>query len=241
MKLGVQLYTLRKMLHSAEDFPRLFAQLAALGYEGVEFAGYHKAKASALRAMLDDAGLQAAGTHLSLEELSGDNLKRNIDYLATLGCAYIGTGGSMTRTPEQVQRICDVLGNASLQAKQAGMTAYYHNHFHEFKMQGGKYKLAIIGEACALELDTYWSYYAKIDTPAFLKKHAGNIPLVHIKDGKKRLPKPCALGEGQNDLPAIIAATREIGSEWLIVENDFPKPDGLADVTRSMAYLKTVL
>ena len=60
--------------------------------------------------------------------------------------------------------------------------------------------------------------------------------LIHIKDGIDGSPK--ALGEGQNDLKAIVKATKEIGLEWLILENDNPSPDGLSDITRSMNWLK---
>ena len=49
---------------------------------------------------------------------------------------------------------------------------------------------------------------------------------------------PCALGEGENDIAAVIDAAKAIGLEWIIVENDDPVPDGISDVTRSMTYLK---
>jgi len=48
------------------------------------------------------------------------------------------------------------------------------------------------------------------------------------------------LGEGENSIEAILAAAERLGIEWLIVENDNPVPDGLSDVARSMAYLKSV-
>ena len=44
-----------------------------------------------------------------------------------------------------------------------------------------------------------------------------------------------ALGEGDNDLPSVFKAAEDAGIEWLILENDAPKPNGIDDITRSMA------
>lgn len=238
MKLGLQLYTLRSHIKNGEDLLSILEKVKEIGFEGVEFASYHGLSAEMLRARLEELELSVAGTHLSFDELSGENLQRNIAFMKTLGGSYIGTSGHSTRKEADLLKIEEVMGNAAREAAKEGITAYYHNHSHEFKKENDEYKLERIGRICKLELDTYWSFFAKADTPGFLRKHAQNIPLVHIKDGSAFFPKPKALGEGKNDLKAIIAAAKEAGCEWLVLENDFPKPDGLSDITRSMAYLK---
>ena len=50
-----------------------------------------------------------------------------------------------------------------------------------------------------------------------------------------------ALGEGNCDIPEVIRAAKDIGIEWLIVENDDPVPNGLDDVGRSIKYLKSII
>ena len=238
MKLAVQLYTLRGQVKSGQDLLNILGKVRDIGFAGVEFAGFFDLPAAAVKARLDELGLEAAGMHLSFDELSGAKLAQSLDYAAAIGSRYIGTGGHSTRKEEDMQTILTVMGEAARQAEQRGMIAYYHNHSHEFKRDAQGIKLDRIKQVCPLELDTYWSFFAKVDTPAYLRQNAERIKLVHIKDGGKRFPKPKALGEGKNDLLGIIAATRDIGCEWLILENDFPKPDGLSDITRSMAYLK---
>jgi len=238
MKLAVQLYTLRGQVKNGQDLLEILGKVRDIGFAGVEFAGFFGLESAVLKARLDELGLEATGMHLSFDELSGARLAQSLDYAAAIGSRYIGTGGHTTRKEADVQEILRVMGEASKQAEQRGMIAYYHNHSHEFKKDAQGVKLDRIKQVCPLELDTYWSFFAKVDTPAYMRENAARIKLVHIKDGGKRFPKPCALGEGKNDLQSIITATHDIGCEWLILENDLPKPDGLSDITRSMAFLK---
>lgn len=55
------------------------------------------------------------------------------------------------------------------------------------------------------------------------------------------LPKIKALGEGNCDIPEVVRAAKDIGIEWLIVENDDPVPNGLDDIGRSIKYLKSII
>jgi sugar phosphate isomerase/epimerase len=50
-----------------------------------------------------------------------------------------------------------------------------------------------------------------------------------------------ALGEGNCDIPAVIKAAKDIGLEWVVVENDDPVPTGFEDITRSIKYLKSII
>ena len=49
------------------------------------------------------------------------------------------------------------------------------------------------------------------------------------------------MGDGVLDWPGIVAAAREGGTEWLIVEFDTPTEDTLGDIGRSLDALRRVL
>ena len=53
--------------------------------------------------------------------------------------------------------------------------------------------------------------------------------------------KPKALGEGNNDLATVVKAAKDIGIEWLVVENDDPVPTGFEDIARSIKYIKGII
>ena len=75
-KIALQLYSIGtyiggrkdkdgKVLVPARGLERALEDVAKIGFKGVEFAGYYGFDAKALRKMLADAGLAAAGTHVS--------------------------------------------------------------------------------------------------------------------------------------------------------------------------------
>ncbi|MGO4275982.1 sugar phosphate isomerase/epimerase family protein, partial [Paenibacillus sp. TAF58] len=90
--IGLQLYTLRDDME--KDLEGTLRHVAKLGYEGVEFAGYYGKPAAELKQLLDELGLNAFGSHISLERFRND-LQGEIDYLKTIGakyaiCPYVG-------------------------------------------------------------------------------------------------------------------------------------------------------
>lgn len=121
-----------------------------------------------------------------------------------------------------------------------GMKVYYHNHTEEFKkFDDGSMPIDIIGDLCSLEIDTYWSFVAGMDNYEFLMAHKDNIVHLHIKDGIDG--KPIVIGRGQCDIPTVVKAAKEMGMEWLIIENEDNDNDNAAAVTESLNYLKSLI
>lgn len=242
MKYALQLYSVRDCISSGEDLLKVLEQVKAMGYEGVEFAGFFGLSAEVIRQKLDELGLCCVGAHMSVESFEGEMLAETLKTAKTLGTGQIGVGGGTTSPEKALQKLLDTFANAARLAAEQGITVYFHNHTSEFKPpRCSKNKTPIferLMEVCSVQLDTYWSYHAGIDTPAYIELHKDKIVTLHIKDGIKG--KPTALGEGDNDIAAILKAGDKAGIEWAIVENDEPVPTGLEDVARSMAYLKSL-
>ena len=238
MKFSIQLYTLRDLVKNQADFLALFPKLKALGFDGVELGGdCHGINAADTRRALEDAGLIATGTHMNLDDLRPKNLQKTIDYCKTMGLTMIGIGGADHKTPKRAAKSCAVLKAASEFAAPQGITIYYHNHEGEFKpYKDGTLAIDLFKTACALQIDTYWSFCAGVDNYAFLTENRERICSIHIKDGVGKDTR--ALGEGSCDLAAAVRGAKAIGLEWLVLENDTPKPDGLSDAARSMVWLK---
>lgn len=84
LKIGLQLYTVRD--NTEKDFEGTLRAVAAMGYEGVEFAGYGGISAEEMKALLTELNLTAIGSHISLEQLE-NNLEGEIEYLKTIAPA----------------------------------------------------------------------------------------------------------------------------------------------------------
>ena len=155
--------------------------------------------------------------------------------------------------------------------KENGMQLLYHNHDFEFEKYEDKYLLEWFLEdlngAVLPEIDTCWVHYAGLNPQEYILKYKGQLPLLHLKDfeceklaggpvydlidskgntGKKAskedngfVLKP--VGYGRQDMPAIIKAAEECGTELLIVEQDtFTGIEPLDAVKKSIDYLKSI-
>ena len=237
MKFAVQLYSVRDCIGDGDDMLEILGKVKELGFDGVEFAGYFGLDAQTLKARLDQLGLVAVGTHCGLENYEGEKLAQTIEFGKTLGMKFMGVGGAKHSTPEDCEHIANVLGNATKAAASDGIVMYYHNHSEEFiPFKDGTLPIDIIRAGTKLQIDTYWSFNAGVDNYKFLTEHKDDIVHIHIKDGIDGKPK--ALGEGNCDLAAVVKGAKAIGLDWIVLENDDPMPDGLADIARSMKWLK---
>ena len=240
MKLAVQLYTLREDYSNGEEFLEILEKVKEIGFDGVEFAGYAGLEPEVIKAKLDELGLVAVGCHMRIENYEGEKLEESIKLGKALGMKYMGVGGADHSPKEEGDKLVDVFSKANERGKDEGIKFYYHNHTEEFDNEiDGKLIMDRIAEGAYLEIDTYWSYCGGADNYKYITEHKDDIILLHVKDGIDR--HPMALGEGDNDLLSVFKAAKDSGMEWLVLENDDPKPNGIDDITRSMAYFKANL
>ncbi|MBR5411169.1 MAG: sugar phosphate isomerase/epimerase [Clostridia bacterium] len=240
MKFAVQMYSVRDQIHNGDDMLAILPKIKALGYDGVEFAGFFGLDAPTLKAGLDAAGLVCVGAHIGRDDFRPENLEKTLDYMQTLGAKCVGVGGAPFDTETELRETIEVLGHADEVAKTRGMRVYYHNHTREFAPPYFAEEPGTVFDRMkahmAMQLDAYWSFVAGQDNATLIRENRDHLVHIHIKDGVGGTPT--ALGEGENDLMAIVDAAKDIGLPWLILENDDPVPDGLSDIGRSALWLK---
>ena len=135
MKYAVQLYTLRNDCANGAEFLQQFKKIKALGFDGVEFAGFHDLPLEEIRTALDAAGLVAVGCHCGVDNFdTPEKVRKCIADAKTLGMDCYGTGGAPHDTPEEVAHLCDVYRMANELGEKEGVKFYYHNHSGEFKI-----------------------------------------------------------------------------------------------------------
>lgn len=238
MKYAVQLYTLRRDCTNGGEFLALFKKIKALGFDGVEFAGWHDLPLEEIRTALDAAGLVAVGCHCGMDSFEGEeNIRKCIATAKTLGMDCYGVGGAPHTTAEDIEKLRRIFRQANAIGEPEGVKFYYHNHSEEFQIElDGEPVENLIAKDAWLEIDTYWSHHAGMNNAELIRALKDRIIHLHVKDGVDGHPK--ALGEGDCDVKAVLDAAKEIGLEWVVLENDDPTPTGLADIARSMAFFK---
>jgi sugar phosphate isomerase/epimerase len=231
----------------AKDFDAALAAVAKMGFDGVEFAGYHKydGKPAELRAKLDELGLKAAATHIGTGNLRGDALQKAIDFHQAIGCKFliVPSDGDFTK-PDKSEALAEVFNEAAAKLKPLGMACGYHNHAGEFAKVGDTNHWELFAQRTSkdviLQIDFGWAAVAGQDCPDLVKRHAGRTRVVHLKPTvvNKEAGKKAIFGSDSVNWGPIIAACREFGgTEWFTLEQEV-YPDGKSPMEHHRPVLR---
>jgi len=245
--VAVQMYTLRE--ESEKDFSATLKKVAELGFDGVEFAGYGGMTAKEVKVLLDELGLQAASSHVPLEELE-NNLVGVIEDQITLGSNYVVCPYILPnrRSEEHYRNLISILDQAGEKCRLEGITLLYHHHDFELEMlSDGRMALESILEDTnednvKAEFDVYWLKKAGENPVEWITKYKNRSPIIHLKDMTTDEEQFFAeLGTGGVDIDAVLNIGEEAGVQWWVVEQDFTRRNPFESIEISMNFLKRKL
>lgn len=243
--IAVQMYTLRE--ECEKDFVGTLKKVAKLGFDGVEFAGYGGLSVVEVRRLLDELGLQAAASHVPLEQLE-NNLAQVLEDQKILGSKYVVCPYLMPdrRSEEDYQALISLLDQVGETCAQEGITLCYHNHDFELeRLRDGRMALEAIfddtnAEHVKAELDIYWLTKAKEKPADWMIRYKNRTPLIHLKDMTQDEEQFFAeLGTGGVDLDSVLNIREEVGVNWLVVEQDISRKTPFESIEISLNYLKS--
>ena len=237
--ISLQLYTLRDALQKSPL--ETLERVAQIGYQGIE-TGLDNSPEFMAKAR--ELGLTITAAHVGLAALQSD-----VDGIIAK-CAAMDThfailswvAESERGSAENWQKLGRFLDEKGAQLHEGGITLCYHNHDFEFESFEGKYGLDWLLESASpqylqAELDTYWVQTGGASPVEYLKKYAGRVPLLHIKD---MTPGGdfAEIGVGILDWPAIFASAQAQGVTSYIVEQDVCAGDPFDSIALSMENLR---
>lgn len=238
--ISIQLHTVRELTKDGNHVDVL-RQIADIGYKAVEGHGFGLSNKEYV-SLLDDLGLQLSSSWLPLP--TAETLPEFLDNAHELGIKHV-IGGFWIPEFESVEAISHTADrlNAVLPAiKSAGIVFSLHNHWIEFEMLEGKYRIDHLLERVPglnLEIDIYWcTNFAANRSEEVVKKYRDITPMLHVKDGSQVRDDPMtAVGSGTLDIPATLHAANPDLLDWLVVELDACATDMMTAVSDSYRYL----
>ncbi len=257
MKVGLNLYSIRNLIGSEEDFLATAHKLREMGYDYLQYSGgeYDPAR---IGRVSEAAGLPVCLTHVPMERILNDTDALMAEH-ESFGCRNIGLG-AMPREilieDERFKQTVVALDAAAEKMEQNGFRFFYHHHQFEFMKRNGETLFDYMLKNAPhvnFTADTYWLQYAGVDVLAALEKMKGRIACTHLKDyaikyvekeGKKEFkPTFAPIGCGNMDFAAIVQKMRESGAEYYFVEQDnaADHPNPLGEVEASVRYIKNYL
>ena len=247
--IALQLYSVRR--ECERDFYGTLEEVAKMGYEGVEFAGYYNRTAEELRKMLEDLGLKVAGSHLGINTLLGDELKKTVEFNKVLGNKYLivpGLPEEMRKSKDSWINSAKLMNEISEKIKPEGMRVGYHNHAVEFKPIDGEIPWDIFfketRQDVVMQLDTGNAMMGGLtadDVIDIIRRYPGRAVTVHLKEYSAKKGS-VLIGEGDMKWKEFFKACETVGgTEWYIVEQETYPYSPLECVRRCLENLKNLL
>ncbi len=225
MNIALQLYSVRD--DCAKDLKGTIEAVAKMGYDGVEFAGYHGWSAPDLRKLLDDNGLKAAGTHIGLDTLLGDALEATVEFNRTIGNKYLivpGLAEEYTSSRDGWLKVAGVFNGIAERLKPHGMWTGYHNHWIEFTELDGELPWDTLfgntSEDVCMQIDLGNAMHGGGVPVPYVRKYKGRARTVHCKEYMGGYDQ-ALVGEGDVPWVEFLRLCEEVGNtEWYVIEQE---------------------
>jgi sugar phosphate isomerase/epimerase len=249
---GVVSYTFRNEFKA--DMPGTFDLVKRLGITDIEMSNLFGQPPAKIRELMDARGIACS----SYGAPYNDVLKKTDEVGATakiLGAKYVRVSLPFTKTPfdkaAATQRAAEMNAMGKHLREKHGLTFVLHNHGMEFVPEGKGTLYDFLHEQTrpedvSFELDVLWAYLPGADPVAIFEKYGSRIPLMHVKDVRKGLPRTwghkydsdndVTLGTGQLDQSAIFAAAKKAGVKHYYLEDE--SSHSQTQIPLSLAFLK---
>lgn len=249
LPLGLQLYSVREFL--PKDYEGTLKQVAAMGYQEVEAAGFFKHSAAEVKQAMDAAGLRCVSAHYGMSDLQ-PHLDDIIAFAKGVGLETIVCSSPMMRNPERAKGLswnammdavplddwkwnAEQFNTIGEKVQQAGMKFGYHNHFVEFhRKEGGVRAYDVILQTTdpklvTMEMDVGWVVIGGASPEEYLTSYPNRFSMLHVKQFKLQGWKPgeepvsTEMNQGSIDHKRIFAAAKKASIRHIFVEQEaFP-------------------
>jgi len=251
--LGLQIFTLRDAMKDEAGVAESFKKMKALGYDEGQTAGWYGLTVKRYAELAKDAGVSICGTHCGFNDLVADADKAMEDH-DLLGTKNIGIGGMPKEVLESLDTLKKFVEDFNVFAEKIskyGFKFTYHNHSFEFSKLGGERIMDVLVDGLdpkttSFVLDTYWLQHGGVCVTEWMKKLAGRIDILHLKDMGVRIdpntrgavPYITEVGNGNINFDAVVDLAAEIGVKHYVVEQDICPGDPFDSIKQSAEYIK---
>ena len=253
--LGLQLYSLRAQF-TANGVPATLDTVKGFGLKYAELAGTYNLPPDQLTKLLAERGIKAVSGHFPYKRFKDEPEKVAAEAKA-LGLEFAGCAWADHKAPldeKQTRDIIAVFNKAGAVFASHGLKFFYHAHGFEFHPHGNGTLMDLLiketdPKTVSFQMDILWVVFPGHDPVKLLNKYPDRWKLIHLKDlkkgvatgdlsGKTDVRNDVAIGTGQMNWPAILAAAKKAGVKYYFIEDE--SPTVVEQIPQSLKYLSTV-
>ena len=244
-RIAAQLYSIHKIFWKKPEW--CLEGLRNAGFDGVEFAGYGGHTAKEIRKYLADAGMTGMGTHVNgFVDLTGDGLKKTLDFAAEAGFETVTTPHACCKTADEYRKFGRDMSLAAEAAVPYGIKVGIHSTYEHFTVKfdgvtAWDTLMAATSPLLQQQVDTSNTFHTGTDVVALLKKYPNRHYSVHLKENVPS--RTATIGEPPKDGGPLVPwrevfdylATEDVA--WYVIEAE-QIPDSLKPLADSLTFVK---
>ena len=240
MKKGIIIGILQKYLGDKEKLDEVLGRVKEMGYEAIQYIIPDYVTPEEYKALLDKHGLKylCVGAKFQAMSENPQAIQDAIKLSDLFETDYIDIDTLPVENRKSVEGYKEYskkLNAVGAEVKKAGKKLLYHPHALEFASFGdGLIGLDILiretdPEVINFILDTHWMSCGGVVLADWIRKVEGRMKIIHFKDyaiepgieSCEQVNKRFAeVGQGNIDWPSVVAACKETGVEYAVVEQD---------------------
>ena len=245
--IALQLYSVRK--EAAQDLMGVLGKVAAMGYDGVEFAGYYDHSPEAIRAKLDEVSLKAEGTHTPWDALQPGRFDETVAIHKVLGCDYVivpWIPKEKRNSPESCMATAREWTETTRKLADVGLRFGFHAHADDMTpLEGGKSAYYLLAENTPedfiMQYDTANGMSGGADPVQPILDFPGRNVSLHLKGYSKTTGHGAIIGE--DDIPwnrVFKAAENGGGTIWYVIEHEDETIAPMEAVDRCLKNVRSI-
>jgi len=245
-RIGAQLYTVRDLCKTKEDFENTMKRLAEIGFKTVQLSGVPADVCGDpiyTRSVFEHYGLECVATHKPYQEFV-DDIEAIVDYHKKLNCKVAGIGSAPLDLRKDLPTLKETIKKCNEFHKRLtaeGIQFGWHNHAFEFaKVDENN----TVMDVCLAEgefsfiLDTYWLAFVGVNPAKFIKNNGERISVLHYKDIRAldtNAVEYAEVGQGNIDWDEVVATSVTPGCA--VIEQDICHGDPVESLKSSYNFL----
>lgn len=250
--IGLQFYSLRNQFE--KDVPGTLELISSWGVQTIEGGESYGVPLEEFLDLLDEYHLDVVSVGAGYEELL-NSPQDVIERAKSYGARYVMVPW-IPHTENQfnfedTEKAVELFNRSGKILSEEGLQLVYHPHGYEFKPHGKGNLMDYMlenAEHFDFEMDVYWFTHGGADPLEYLNSYPAKFKLMHLKDmekgiqgntsGHEDVETNVVLGTGQIDIEALVLRARELGVEYMFIEDESSRV--VEQVPKSLEFLSNL-
>ena len=248
MHIGLQISSLKPFIQTRAGVRDTFRRVAGMGYRDVQLQWTGAdVPCEFIADEMKANGLDCWGTQDYYDVVMA-RMDYEIRAAHLYGSHYICVSGIPERfmSPEGIRAMAAEMTETQRRLSDEGIALTFHPRHMEYAQVDGDTaacRLLDCAPDIQLTLDAYHSAIAGVDTAALMRRYAGRVDIIHLKDAAecKKGATLTPVGAGAIDFMPVISACRDAGVKAIMAEQESWQDDAFECMKQSLSYLRGAL